>query len=53
MKDSTLLLQKRLIQERDQQQADRDQHTLCLYKVNHTRDTTTQQQRSSKVFLSD
>ncbi|XP_070772051.1 thyroid adenoma-associated protein [Enoplosus armatus] len=32
MKDSTLLLQKRLIQERDQEQRDRDQHTLHLYK---------------------
>ncbi|XP_044070655.1 thyroid adenoma-associated protein isoform X3 [Siniperca chuatsi] len=32
MKDSTLLLQKRLIQERDQEHRDRDQHTLHLYK---------------------
>ncbi|XP_070833382.1 thyroid adenoma-associated protein [Chaetodon trifascialis] len=32
MKDSTQLLQKRLIQERDQEQRDRDQHTLHLYK---------------------
>ncbi|XP_070697363.1 thyroid adenoma-associated protein [Pempheris klunzingeri] len=32
MKDSTLLLQKRLIQERDQEQRDRDQQTLHLYK---------------------
>ncbi|XP_030298445.1 thyroid adenoma-associated protein [Sparus aurata] len=32
MKDSTVLLQKRLIQERDQGQRDRDQHTLHLYK---------------------
>ncbi|XP_036980256.1 thyroid adenoma-associated protein isoform X2 [Acanthopagrus latus] len=32
MKDSTVLLQKRLIQERDQEQRDRDQHTLHLYK---------------------
>ncbi|TMS04583.1 Thyroid adenoma-associated protein [Larimichthys crocea] len=33
MKDSTMLLQKRLIQERDQEQRDRDQHTIHLYKV--------------------
>ncbi|XP_078128920.1 thyroid adenoma-associated protein isoform X2 [Sander vitreus] len=32
MKDSALLLQKRLIQEREQEQRDRDQHTLQLYK---------------------
>ncbi|XP_027133458.1 thyroid adenoma-associated protein [Larimichthys crocea] len=32
MKDSTMLLQKRLIQERDQEQRDRDQHTIHLYK---------------------
>ncbi|XP_049457282.1 thyroid adenoma-associated protein [Epinephelus fuscoguttatus] len=32
MKDSTVLLQKRLVQERDQEQRDRDQHTLHLYK---------------------
>lgn len=32
MKDSTLLLQKRLIQERDEEQRERDQHTLRLYK---------------------
>lgn len=38
MKDSTMLLQKRLIQERDQEQRDRDQHTIHLYKVNHTHD---------------
>lgn len=32
MKDSTTLLQKRLIQDRDQEQRDRDQHTVQLYK---------------------
>ncbi|XP_056250646.1 thyroid adenoma-associated protein isoform X1 [Seriola aureovittata] len=32
VKDSTQLLQKRLSQERDQEQRDRDQHTLHLYK---------------------
>ncbi|XP_034537474.1 thyroid adenoma-associated protein [Notolabrus celidotus] len=32
MKDSTVLLQKRLIQERDEEQRHRDQHTLHLYK---------------------
>ncbi|XP_031732003.1 thyroid adenoma-associated protein [Anarrhichthys ocellatus] len=32
MKDSALLLQKRLIQEREQEQRDGDQHTLHLYK---------------------
>ncbi|XP_072247562.1 thyroid adenoma-associated protein [Leuresthes tenuis] len=32
VKDSTQLLQKRLIQERDQEQRDRDQHTLHQYK---------------------
>ncbi|XP_047459692.1 thyroid adenoma-associated protein [Mugil cephalus] len=32
VKDSTQLLQKRLIQERDQDQKDRDQSTLLLYK---------------------
>ncbi|KAI3362945.1 hypothetical protein L3Q82_011619 [Scortum barcoo] len=30
MKDSTLLLQKKLIQERDQEQRERDQHTIHL-----------------------
>uniref|UniRef100_A0A3Q3LPG0 tRNA (32-2'-O)-methyltransferase regulator THADA n=1 Tax=Mastacembelus armatus TaxID=205130 RepID=A0A3Q3LPG0_9TELE len=33
VKDSTQLLQKRLIQERDQEQSNRDQHTLHLYRV--------------------
>lgn len=42
MKDSTLLLQKRLVQERDQEQRDRDQQTLHLYKVYHTQNTTMQ-----------
>lgn len=32
MKDSTQLLQKKLIQERDQEQKERDQHTIHLYK---------------------
>ncbi|CAJ1066908.1 thyroid adenoma-associated protein [Xyrichtys novacula] len=32
MKDSTVLLQKRLIQERNEEQRLRDQHTLHLYK---------------------
>ncbi|KAM3606743.1 uncharacterized protein V6R79_022453 [Siganus canaliculatus] len=32
MKDSTVLLQKRLVQERDPQQREGDQHTLHLYK---------------------
>ncbi|XP_042358035.1 thyroid adenoma-associated protein [Plectropomus leopardus] len=32
MKDSTVLLQKRLMQDRDQEQRDRDQQTLHLYK---------------------
>ncbi|XP_050932608.1 LOW QUALITY PROTEIN: thyroid adenoma-associated protein [Lates calcarifer] len=32
VKDSTQLLQKRLSQERDQEQRDRDKHTLHLYK---------------------
>nr|XP_046258832.1 thyroid adenoma-associated protein isoform X2 [Scatophagus argus] len=32
MKDSALMLQKKLIQERDQEQRERDQHTLHLYK---------------------
>ncbi|XP_068423389.1 thyroid adenoma-associated protein [Clinocottus analis] len=32
MKDSTLLLQKRLIQEREQKRREGDQHTLHLYK---------------------
>uniref|UniRef100_A0A672GSU6 tRNA (32-2'-O)-methyltransferase regulator THADA n=1 Tax=Salarias fasciatus TaxID=181472 RepID=A0A672GSU6_SALFA len=32
VKDSTQLLQKRLIQERDPEQSQRDQHTLHLYK---------------------
>ncbi|XP_056291229.1 thyroid adenoma-associated protein isoform X3 [Pseudoliparis swirei] len=32
MKDSTLLLQKRLTQEREQEQREGDQHTLHLYK---------------------
>uniref|UniRef100_UPI0037E7F30F thyroid adenoma-associated protein n=1 Tax=Semicossyphus pulcher TaxID=241346 RepID=UPI0037E7F30F len=32
MKDSTVLLQKRLMQDRDQEQRHRDQHTLHLYK---------------------
>uniref|UniRef100_A0A4W6FWN5 tRNA (32-2'-O)-methyltransferase regulator THADA n=1 Tax=Lates calcarifer TaxID=8187 RepID=A0A4W6FWN5_LATCA len=33
VKDSTQLLQKRLSQERDQEQRDRDKHTLHLYKL--------------------
>lgn len=39
MKDSAVLLQKRLVQERDQEQAGRDSHTLKQYKVNTTRRT--------------
>uniref|UniRef100_A0A3Q3IWU0 tRNA (32-2'-O)-methyltransferase regulator THADA n=1 Tax=Monopterus albus TaxID=43700 RepID=A0A3Q3IWU0_MONAL len=33
VKDSTQLLQKRVVQERDQEQRERDQHTLDQYKV--------------------
>lgn len=47
MKDSALLLQKRLIQEREQ--TDQNQHILLLYKVHHTWTTTTQ--RSAQVLL--
>ncbi|XP_054654296.1 thyroid adenoma-associated protein isoform X2 [Dunckerocampus dactyliophorus] len=32
VKDSTQLVQKKLSQEREQEQRDKDQHTLCLYK---------------------
>lgn len=47
MKDSTVLLQKRLLQERDQEEMNEEKLTLHLYKV-YTQDTKL---RISEVFF--